>query len=647
MVCFKNITKHYALIFGLFFFSVVSSNSQNSSNQNQLLDSLKKKLSSVTGIEKVKILSDLCYYTSSNAIDESIKYGNTACNLASELKDSLLMASCMNDLCLSYYYKGNFDSCIILAEKAYAIRITKKLWRDAGASISKSAIGYYEKGNYAISLEKNLQAVDLFKKAGAFAEVYKLQNNIGSIYERNNQIEKAMEMRQQSAAGALKLKDYEAYVTAMANYAQNLQGLGKIVEAKIIFNELLPICMQYCREEYMSQIYQSLGVNERMLGNTAKGIEYYLKAKEIYDRIGSLSGMSIINTNIGLCYVDLKKYKEAEQSLQLGLQQSKEIQSLLWQKKAYLGLYTLEHSRQNFKLANSYLELHQQINDSIYNIDTQDKLGKLQTEYDVKQKENTILTQQNTINQKQLDINKRNIYLIVSASAFVILVLVVLFITQQNRFKRKQIELNFQKQIQSERARIAKDLHDNMGAELTIISSAIDIKAHSIEKNKDKEDFEKISNQVRKASALMRDTIWAVSEETISLAQFGIKIREFALRTFEAKNIIIHFKNTGSQLNLSPETTLNLYRMAQEIINNTAKHSNAKNFYIENFIDDTNKLVLKDDGIGFEKETVENGYGLKNITSRAADIGAKVSMESVKNTYTQFIISLDKRSIWS
>ncbi|MDX2172087.1 MAG: histidine kinase [Bacteroidota bacterium] len=644
---FKNKSQHYPLILGFFFLFISLVSSQNN-NQDRLIDSLKKQLSHLEGVEKVKVLSDLCYYTSSNAIDESIKYGNRACNLAYELKDTLLMASCMNDLCLSYYYKGNFDSCIILAEKAYSIRLEKKLWRDAAASLSKVALGYYEKGNYAISLEKNLKAVLLFKKAGAFAEVYKLQNNIGSIYERNNQIDEAMRMRIESAEGALKLKDYEAYVTAKGNYAQNLQGLGKVKEARIILDELIPICKQYCREEYMSQIYQSLGVNERLQGNTKKGLEFYVKAKEIYDRIKSLSGMSIINTNIGLCYVDLKQYNEAEEYLKLGLQQSKEIQSLLWQKKAYLGLYTLEHSRENFKLANNYLELHQQINDSIYNIDTQDKLGKLQTEYDVKQKENTILSQQNTINQTKLEINKRNTYLIIVVSAFVILLLVALFIIQRNNINRKKSEINFQKQIQKERSRISKDLHDNMGAELTIISSAIDIKTHSIEKIKDKEDFEKISNQVRKATALMRDTIWTVSEEKISIAQFGIKIREFAIRTFENKNITIHFNNTTSQLNLSPESTLNLYRIAQEAINNTAKHANAKNFYIENFNDDRHIiLILKDDGIGYDFTSVEKGYGLNNMINRAKDISAKIDFERLENKYTQIKITLDKTSLWS
>lgn len=233
------------------------------------------------------------------------------------------------------------------------------------------------------------------------------------------------------------------------------------------------------------------------MGNTEKGLEYYLLAKDIYDRIGTLSGMSIINTNIGLCYIDLKNYKEAEDYLKLGLKQSKEIKSWLWQKKAYLGLYTLEHHKGDFKQANYYLEMHQVVNDSLYNQETQDKLGQLQTQYNLQQKENTILSQQNTIAQNELELSKRNILLIIIISGFVILLFIILFVIQRNNLNRKKEEILFQNKIQKERSRISKDLHDNMGAELTIISSAIDVKAYGIEKEQDKKDLEVISDQLR------------------------------------------------------------------------------------------------------------------------------------------------------
>jgi signal transduction histidine kinase len=184
-----------------------------------------------------------------------------------------------------------------------------------------------------------------------------------------------------------------------------------------------------------------------------------------------------------------------------------------------------------------------------------------------------------------------------------------------------------------------------MGAELTIISSAIDIKAHGIEKEKDKEDLEIISDQVRKASALMRDTIWTISEEKISISQFGIKIKEFAERAFSQKNITVHFKNTNNELSLRPESTLNLFRIVQEIINNASKHSAAKNFYIENCVNHL-EINLRDDGRGFDIETAERGYGLNNIINRAKDINAKLDFEINKGEFTAINITLDRSSLW-
>lgn len=635
----------FKFVLGIFLFFSLSCFSQN--DLKRTIDSLEKKLSTLTGVAKVKALDDLCYYTSTSNIGQSIKYGSEACELAKTLGDSLLWASCMNDLSLSYYFKGTFDSCIILAEKAYNIRLAKKQWRDAGASMSKVALGYYEKGKYDISLEKNLIALELLTKAGSTVEVFKLQNNIGSIYERNNQLEEAKKMYNASAEGALSVNDYDGYVSAKCNYAIILSKTNEVKQAVAIYYELLPLSKKYCRDEFISQIYQSLGVCERRLGNTEKGLEYYLLAKDIYDRIGTLSGMSIINTNIGLCYIDLKNYKEAEEYLKLGLKQSQEIKSWLWQKKAYLGLYTLEHHKGDFKQANYYLEMHQVVNDSLYNQETQDKLGQLQTQYNLQQKENTILSQQNTIVQNELTLNKRNTLLIVIVSAFVILLFLILFIVQRNSIKRKKLEIDFQSKIQKERLRISKDLHDNMGAELTIISSSIDVKAYGIEKEQDKKDLEVISDQLRQASALMRDTIWTISLEKISLTQFGLKIKEFADRAFNSKNVIVHFQNTNSELNLRPEATLNLFRIVQEIINNAVKHSEAKNFYIKNCVTNELEIVLEDDGKGFVLATIERGYGLNNITQRANDLGAKVNFEISEGEYTRVKIKFNEESIWS
>jgi hypothetical protein len=115
---------------------------------SQNVDSLISILPKLKGKEKVQTLDDIGFYLSTSQIEKAIYYGNLSITEALLLKDSALIASTMNDLSLSYYYRGNFDSCIYLAEKAYALRLRLGETRNAGASISKAAIAYYEKGKY-------------------------------------------------------------------------------------------------------------------------------------------------------------------------------------------------------------------------------------------------------------------------------------------------------------------------------------------------------------------------------------------------------------------------------------------------------------------------------------------------------------------
>lgn len=613
---------------------------------SQNVDSLISILPKLKGKEKAQMLDDIGYYLSTSQIDKAIYYGNLSVAEALPTRDSSLIASTMNDLSLSYYYKGNFDSCIYLSERAYGIRIRLGEVRNAGASISKSAIAYYEKGKYDVAMERNLKAVELFNKSGSFVESAKIQNNIGAIYERNHQLDKAMDMYYGSAIAALKAQDYEGYTSAKCNYGIILKKKGKVKESLQLYKQLLDTCKKFCREEFLSMVYQQMGVAERELGHITEGLQYYITAKEIYDRIGALGGSSIINVNIGNCYVDLRQFDKAEEFLQLGLKQSHEIKSWLWERNAYLGLYKLETYKGDYKKANEYLEYYQSVDDSLYNEEMQDKLGTLQTMFDVSEKENTILNQKVQLSQSELAISKRNTQLLILGVALLLVLLAGGFFVQRSKNKRKEAEAAFQSKVQHERTRIARDLHDNMGAELTIISSQLDIKASSVVNKNDQKDIENVSDQVRKASALMRDTIWTVSMEKISIEQLGLKIKEFCERTFAAKQVQIHFVNTELQWNLSPEHTLNIYRICQEVINNASKYSQCKDFYVSIFPANELKIELRDDGIGFDESKVEKGYGLNNLKTRASEMNAELIMTSQVGQGTSYVLTLSKEILW-
>lgn len=610
--------------------------------KSQNIDSLIAVLPKQKGIEKAQNLIDLCYYLSTSNINQSIIYGNQALQIAQGLNNELFLAGCQNDLSLSYYYKGDYDSCIYLAEQAYITRLKNKKIRDAGASLSKVALGYYEKGKYIISLEKNIEAARLFQESGSLLEAAKLQNNIGSIYERNNQLPEAKNMYLQSAKATLEVEDYEGYVSAKSNYGIILKKQDSLKKAFEVFYDLLEVTKKHCKQEYLAQIYQVLGTIERQQNQTKKGLEYYLKAKEIYDRIGSLNGIAIINVNIGNCYADLKDFTKGEQFLKEGLQLAIEIKSLLWQRTAYFGLYDLEKMKNNFSQATTYLEKYQAINDSIYNQENQSQLLALQTQFEVQEKENKILVQQNEIIQQEVKVKQRNIAITLLLVVLLITGIVVQQIIQKNKLKKKQVEIDLKNKLQKERVRISRDLHDNLGAELSIISSQLDIKAMNEDDLKNKQELDKLADNVRKTSSLMRDTIWAINNEELSTSQLGIKTKEFAEKAFNQTQTKVIFQNQLPDTIISPENALTIYRVFQEIINNAAKYSKASEFSIV-FKQEhkTAQFELFDNGIGFDTQTVKKNYGLNNIKERLQSIKANYTLQSEPNKGTIYRIVLE------
>lgn len=84
---------------------------------------------------------------------------------------------------------------------------------------------------------------------------------------------------------------------------------------------------------------------------------------------------------------------------------------------------------------------------------------------------------------------------------------------------------------------------------------------------------------------------------------------------------------------------LNLYRICQEVINNTFKHSQADELVIDISANEEIKILIRDNGIGFNKDTVStSGFGLSNIESRAAEAGIKLELKTNLNEGVRYLM---------
>jgi signal transduction histidine kinase len=213
----------------------------------------------------------------------------------------------------------------------------------------------------------------------------------------------------------------------------------------------------------------------------------------------------------------------------------------------------------------------------------------------------------------------------------------------KNQQEKLQMEIEGKIRLQNERERISRDLHDNVGAQLSYIISNID---HIVEtKNKDENRLEDVSDTAKSAISNLRETIWAINNEQLTVEDFYDRFKLYA--TNQIKNRpdvrLIFSENISQNPILNPNQALNLYRICQEALNNALKYANAQTLNVFIQASDTVffKFSLKDDGIGFDLgKNRGEGYGLKNMKARAQEIGADFNLQSERGKGTTIEINM-------
>ncbi len=234
-----------------------------------------------------------------------------------------------------------------------------------------------------------------------------------------------------------------------------------------------------------------------------------------------------------------------------------------------------------------------------------------------------------------MDTQETKIYLAALIAAGVLGIVLLYFIITMIRQQRITQRLNREKieaeilTLEKERQRIASDLHDDLGP----ILSAIKFKINSVE-SKSEEDTELI----RKASEHVDETIQRIRQIAFNLMPNTLIRKGLVTATEELISKIMESLplKISYQLNPIPDISLqksiNLFRMVQEIIQNTVKHAGASELYIKLDAKDKNiVLATEDNGIGFDYEKVNElnmGLGLRNLTSRVEIMNGTIAVES-------------------
>lgn len=525
-----------------------------------------------------------------------------------------------------------------------------------GEAYQKIATLYGYEGDFDARLEYNFKALRVFEKNKLEMEEAYLNAEIGYQMKYDDMPKAEVYMNR-----GMKLAENGNYKEVLDRIYNNygvLKELQSQLDSALYFYEKgLVIVKERDFKEGYPYSYSNLGGVYGQQGKYDLARSFFEKAKEIREEIGDQKGIAENFTQIGEVYLAEGKNQEAIAYFKKAVPVAHE------QEYRFLEQYTyqqLSQAYKNLKQTDSalfYLERYGVFKDSINGLEVDKKIAELNLNYETEKKENQILEQRAQLAEKDLEVRRKNAFIYGSLALAFVLGLLGYLIYSRQKLKNSQLQkehelevalakIDTQNRLQEQRLRISRDLHDNIGSQLTFIISSIDNLKYRL-KDADAAVLDKLSDISAFTSTTineLRDTIWAMNKEQITAEDLQTRISNFIERAQSSEASVkfsFDFKNEESvNFVFSAIEGVNIYRIIQEAVNNALKYAQADHIKVsmqtqgsQNF-----KIEIRDDGVGFDSKNVLLGNGLGNMKKRAQDIQADLHVVSTPGEGTRLLL---------
>lgn len=201
-----------------------------------------------------------------------------------------------------------------------------------------------------------------------------------------------------------------------------------------------------------------------------------------------------------------------------------------------------------------------------------------------------------------------------------------------------QSQLEIQEQTYSQ---ISEEIHDNIGQVLSLAK----LNVNTLDKSHDAEKITTTDTLLAQAIADLRNLSHLLHTAYIKEAGFAESVQELLTHLQKSGQYQTKFQQPDGTFVVDGQQAIILFRMVQEIVNNSVRHAGASTFCIT--LEQRNgqrRIVLADDGRGFDTRVLEqpgSGLGIRNMKLRAASVGAVIDIDSAPSKGTTITISLN------
>ncbi len=558
--------------------------------------------------EALRIMS--ISYEAQGDYKEALHYGLESLGLWRKIGDASKTANVLNSVGIIYDQQGIFREALRYYNEAYAIY--KHSGDDEHLAMMNVNLGilFKSQGEYAQVIRHYKDAYSIYKRLKLPAEIAFCEANLGSVYYYTKQYDSCVYYSLKAELALQEQKNLQFMPVAQANAGIGYLALGKLTEAKTYLQKALTAHRQYGNKKEISFVLIQLARLFEKQNQSNEAYRYLVEAKELALAINS-------------------------------------PQQVMESSKLLAGYYL---KKEDYKNAFSQFVAYSSVKDTLFEQQKTKEITNHQVRYETERKEQEIdlLTQKNKI--QQFGIRQRNLYLFIAALLVTGAAATIWLLYRNRKIKEEKLKqeaalqaellkLEAQNTLQKDRLRISRDLHDNIGVNLTFIHTSLN--EISVENELQNKQWSEMKSMLNETIAELRRTVWLINKSSVNTEEWIIRLREYYRRMQKVQ--IIAETDHHERILTSKEATA-LFRIVQEAVNNALKHADASKIEIR--ISGKNKgfhIRILDDGKGFALGKTD-GFGLGNMQQNAAEIGAIFHIKTLLGQGTEIEVSISENT---
>lgn len=572
-------------------------------------------------------------------------------------------------------YAAYFDALIYLNESQidtyfYKIKEILVKLKSFDNSISKElqliliqnlSTFYINNSNDRLSIEILInEGIPLAKKEKNNTILAMINESIARSFFNLEQFEKANKYFEEAIRvyKSSKKVNFEELSICYIYSANNLLSLNKFEQALEYLDESKKLFSKFKENNIWPHYYYTLGNYNSLKGFNELALKKYAQGISSLKTSNSSGIERGLKLALAETYYKLGEYK---QSLNLLLSIEKEI-TKIEETTFYENMYKAYEKLNDYKSAFTYSQKYLTLKDSIDKSKKELEFNRIEAKFNTSEKEKRILQLEKEKNEKENKLKTLRLWYAFILAIFIIILLLFYALlknfrnqkkinNQQQMIHSQKINyLNSQKEIEimqamidgeeSERKRIARDLHDGIGSRL----SSLKMQLNGIESkyNNTIDEIEDLSDGLSKSISDLRRTAFNLVPETLSKLGLELALKDLCF-SMSNPNVTILFTSNEIKNNIIKSNQTTIFRIVQELINNALKHSNCTEIIVDCSQNEQLFLItVEDNGIGFLPNDLKSfsGLGLKNIKSRVDLLRGNIDYSSSQNRGTIFNIEL-------